>query len=441
MRRSQLFGLILVLILGVGTLTYFIVIERISWGQILKISSDSTIGAQYPTINADDNTIYCAWEAFDGENSDIYLITFNSTSWSPIQKISEDYRNESQQSVSIDVQNGEIYGVWASNRDEVFGDIDIYYRHFDGTVWGAETLISEDNFTEWQGNPVITVDNKSIHLAWVRAENPWEVQGDEDVQYKYFDGVLWHPEQAIGTDITASISNRSRNPIFGYWENKPQGWPAIAAENGKIHIVWVERYENDADIFYIQYNGVTWLPKIELSQDITHEIQLDPAIAVSRGKVHVVWADKKRGDYDIVYRSYDGVNWGNEKEISHDTVAELQQRPSITAIGNKIYVVWEDYRDGDSDIYGRYFDGKFWHLVQKISFDTREESQTHPAVAATIEAFHIVWMEDSSGIYYRSFGLLSWEAFRVGFSIIAIWGTVCVIIFYVREKKQPWNPS
>jgi len=217
----------------------------------------------------------------------------------------------------------------------------------------------------------------------------------------------------------------------------PQGWPAIAGENGKIHIVWVERYENDTDIFYTQNNGVNWLPKIELSQDIKHEMQLDPAITVSRGKVHVVWADKKRGDYDIVYRSYDGTTWGDEIEISRDTVAELQQRPAIAAIGNKVYVVWEDYRNGDADIYGRYFDGKFWHFVQKLNIDPGMKSQTHPAVAATIEAFHVVWMEDSSGIYYRSFGLLRWEAFRVGFSIFATWGTVCVIIFYVREKKHP----
>lgn len=426
----------MVLILGVGTLTYFLVIETISWGQILKISSDTTMGARNPTVTAENNTLYCAWEASSNGTSDIYLRSFNIESWSPIQKISQDYRNESQRNVQIDVQDGEIYGVWASDRDEVFGDFDIYYRHFDGTAWGAETLISEDNFTEWQGYPVITVDNRCIHLAWVRAENPWEVKGDEDVQYKYFDGVLWHPEQAIGMNATDLVSNRSQSPIFGYKDNVPQGWPAITAENGKIHIVWVERYENDSDIFYTQFNGVNWLPKIELSQDKNHEMQLDPAIAVSKGKVHVVWADNKDGDYDIIYRSYDGSSWGKEIEISQDILAELQQRPAITAIGNRVYVVWEDYRNGDADIYGRYFNGIFWHLVKKVSSDDQKESQTHPAVAATNEAFHIVWMEARSGIYYRSFGLLKWEAFRVGFSIFAIWGIICVLILYKREKRH-----
>ena len=216
-----------------------------------------------------------------------------------------------------------------------------------------------------------------------------------------------------------------------------QGWPAIAEENGVFHIVWVEGNNLDTDIYYSQFNGEYWLPTVELSHDIRHEFQTDPEISVSGGLVHVVWADKKGGDYDIVYRTYDGFTWSTETEISKDRLIEIQRKPTIAAIGNEVYIAWEETREGAVNIFGRYYARSIWFPVQEIYSTTQEGSQTNPVVSATKDAFHIVWVEKDSGIYYGSFRSLRDDitTIRNRYIIFASLGIVCGLIIYLLEKR------
>jgi len=370
--------------------------SRAAWEQIIMISGEENVDHLRPTITVDNEIPYVVWDDSSDGDSDIYLSNLTNDTWQPKMKLNHDYgvmlpdQNESKElqfDAHIVVENGKIYALWIGNRD---GDADIYYRYFDGVFWHPEVKLNEDNYIEWQSNPRIAVDRGKVHAVWVNPENPWQDTGDVDIHYRYFDGISWYPEEIIGNDTG----------------DDPQNWPAIAAVNDRVHIVWADMGDGDADIFYIQSDGGSWQLEQEISIDtLLNETQLDPAIAVEDDYVHVVWADRKDSDYDIFYRYYNGASWHPEMEISQDTLQELQQRPMIAVEDDHVFVTWEDYHDGDSDIYFRYYDGSSWSSAEEISSDVVDEYQIRPHITVNNKIVHIVWMQEHNqtfGIYYRT---------------------------------------
>jgi len=150
---------------------------------------------------------------------------------------------------------------------------------------------------------------------------------------------------------------------------------------------------------------MVWDPEQEISTDAGTEWQQYPSIAAEGGKVHVVWIDEGDGDRDIYYRYFDGIGWQPEQEISTDIIGmEWQYYPSIAAEGGKVHVVWDDWGDGDLDIYYRYFNGTIWQSQQEISRDAGTEDQLWPSIAADAGKVHVVWVDEGDGdrdIHYR----------------------------------------
>jgi len=74
-------------------------------------------------------------------------------------------------------------------------------------------------------------------------------------------------------------------------------------------------------------------------------------VASSGSVVHVVWFDKRDGNYEIYYkRSTDaGVNWGTDTRLTSNS--SDSRYPSVAVSGSVIHVVWYDNRDGNNEIY------------------------------------------------------------------------------------------
>lgn len=207
--------------------------------------------------------------------------------------------------------------------------------------------------------------------------------------------ITWDQEKEISTD-----SN----------QNEYQRDPAIAAENGKVYTVWGRNDGKDYDIIFRENDGVSWLAEEPLTDDMNIE-QFNPDIAVENGVVHVVWHDSVNGDWDIMYIKRDGGVWGAVEEISVDMASETQWYPKIAASDGNVYVVWQDGRDGDWDIYFTYNNGISWSTPVQINTEIGNEAQTYPRIAAGGGKAYVVWEDAGSGnkdIKLRVFDGSSW---------------------------------
>jgi len=134
--------------------------------------------------------------------------------------------------------------------------------------------------------------------------------------------------------------------------------------------------------------------------------QCYPAIALdSSNKLYVVWQDKRQGNWDIyVSTSNDGISWTTETKVN-DESDDNQINPAIVIDGqspNQAHVVWQDDRGGNQNIFiASSSDGFATKTFAKITSDTFD--QVEPAVAADSgNTIYVVWTDgrnSSTDIY------------------------------------------
>jgi len=129
--------------------------------------------------------------------------------------------------------------------------------------------------------------------------------------------------------------------------------------------------------------------------------QCNPAVALdSNDKLYVVWQDNREGDWDIyVSTSVDGISWFTETRVNDPNIGN-QVNPVIVIDGqspNYAHVVWQDDRAGNQDIcIATSSDGFATKTVSQITSDAFD--QIEPAVAADSDnTIYVVWTDGRNG--------------------------------------------
>jgi hypothetical protein len=95
--------------------------------------------------------------------------------------------------------------------------------------------------------------------------------------------------------------------------------------------------------------GANWTEDIRLTND--QASQSTPNIAVSGSNIHVVWNDYRNGNFEIYYKlSTDGgVTWASDTQLTNFPGTSWSSSVAVSGAG--LHVVWMDDRDGNSEIY------------------------------------------------------------------------------------------
>lgn len=128
--------------------------------------------------------------------------------------------------------------------------------------------------------------------------------------------------------------------------------------------------------------------------------QSHPSLAIgSDDKLYVVWQDNRRGDWDVYARtSADGVAWSAETRVSDSN--DNQTAPAVvvdTQSPNRAYVAWQDDGAGNADIYVADSSNDFAaKTVARVTSDSSD--QTAPAIAVdTSNTVYVVWTDRRNG--------------------------------------------
>jgi hypothetical protein len=274
--------------------------------------------------------VHIVWQDNRDGNYEIYYkrSTDGGVNWEADTRLTNDPAVSS--SPSVTVSGSVVHVVFYDIRD---GNNETYYkRSTDGGVnWGADTRLTNDPASNYF--PSLAVSGSTVHIILL----DYRDGSNGEIYYKRSTdgGVNWGADTRLTND--PAVSNI----------------PSVSVSGQIVHVVWEDRrIDGIGDIYYKRSTdgGVTWGTDIQLTNNPNRSSL--PSVLVSGSVVHVVWGDNRDGSNGEVYykRSTDGgVNWGTDTRLTDDP--EFSIYPSVSVSGSVVHVVWADRRDGHYEIY------------------------------------------------------------------------------------------
>jgi len=355
-------------------------------GANFVVNDDSGSSDQwYPGIAVDrGGNFVVVWMDARNGNSDIYGQRYSSSGEAQgVNFWVNDASGEGWQSdpaVAVD-GGGNFVVVWEYYQNE---NSDIYAQRYNsrGVKQGSNFRVNDDSGSSGQDCPAIAVDASGNFVV------VWK-------DYRNESGNIY--AQRYNSSGIAQGNNFQVNDISG----NVYGWsgPSVAFDsNGNFVVVW----EGDSDIYGQCYSsrGVKQGSNFRVNDDSGSSGQDCPAIAVdASGNFVVVWRDSRNGKsdvYDIYGQRYtsSGAKQGMNFRVNDDSSSSWQWYPAIAAdrSGNTV-VVWEDYRNGDSDIYAQLFDRQGQRIGSnyRVNNDTGKKNQMRPDVKFVNGHIYYTW--------------------------------------------------
>lgn len=310
-----------------------------------------------------------------------YIVVVAQT---PNLKVNDDTStaNQTEPRIAVDTA-GNIYAIWVDERN---GNQDIYFsRKTPSGAWVVNGRVNDDVGTAYQDFPDLTVDSSNnTYAVW----DDGREDGYGDVFFSY---------RPAGGNWTTNVRVNDFT-----WAGQNHASLAVDVA-GNAYAVWNDWRDYNDDIYFSArpVNG-EWTVSLKASDDPGTADQSRPRIAVdTSGNAYAVWHDMRNGNKDI-YFSYRPINgtWGTNVKVNDDVGLADQQQPSIAvdSAGNA-YVVWEDMRNGNQDIYfSQRSSSGTWSINRRLNDDTETATQAMPQIAVDSAGnAHVVWQDNRLG--------------------------------------------
>lgn len=291
--------------------------------------------------------------------------------------------------------NGEIFVVWVDDRD---GTDDIWFNR--STNLGQDWLLSATKLNRGQQNgvwaPAIACNNKGVYVVW-------EDDRDGELQNHniYFNRSTDSGETWLEQDVLLELDDEGRSFSQG---------PQITSVGDDLYAVWYDNLNGAADILSVASgdNGETWRDPVRVDSDEPAGIAFSgsPQVAATEtGKVYVTWEDTRDGNSDVYFARSDNAGNGYKPDTRLDggdeAGSEFSFQPQIGADEDDVYVVWHDARDGDGgSIYMNYSSNGGADWFGSAARVEQDESQGNfnslfPKVVVTGARGHIAWYDNT----------------------------------------------
>ncbi len=362
---------------------------------------------------ASDGTPYVAWhDPVGGNNSEIYVRTWNGSAWAEVGAgsasgggISNNVGISSNPAIAI-AADGTPCVAWV---DKSSGNPNIYVRSWNGSTWAevGEGSASGGGISDnsgWSLEPSIAIAlDGTLYVAWE------DFSGGviPDIYVRAWNGENW-TEVGVGSAEGGGISNNS-------------GWsqyPSLAiAPDGKPYVAWHDSTSYNDEIYVRAWNGFVWAemgPHSASGGGISNNFGASgwASIAIAEdGMPFVAWHDDSSGDLEIYVRTWNGSRWlevgaGSARGggISNNTGSSVVPAIAIAPDG-KPYVAWEDFTGGNQNIYMRLWNGSSWAEVGAGSasgggISNNAGGSYYSAVAIAPDGTpYVTWEDDNSVVY------------------------------------------
>ncbi len=315
-------------------------------------------------------------------------------------------------SVAFDNINQRFLVVWYDYRN--FSNYDIYGQliNANGTLYNTASNVNfaiSDEATNSQYTPSVAYDNINQRFLVVWEDYRSGINNDIYGQVVNADGTLY----GTVSNVNFPVSDETTN-----WQNEPL--VSFDNINQRFLVVWTDSRNSTSDIYgqLINADGTVYNTASNVNfpvSDETTNYQYTPSVTYDNinQRFLVVWYDYRNGYSDIYGQLINAVGapYGTATNVNFpvsDETTNYQDTPSVTYdnINQRFLVVWNDSRNSTSDIYGQLInaDGTVYNTASNVNFPASDEAtnyQYNPSVAF-----------DNTNQRF----LVVWEDYRNGFA-------------------------
>ena len=256
---------------------------------------------------------------------------------------------------------GTIYVTWTRFLSDSAGNYlesPIYFsRSTDGgTTWSPEKDITSGGYKYDQGSQPVVGPASELYVSWVAGTTG----GNRVAVAKSTDGgTTWGATMIVNTlwDPGELYGGGPRTPHF----------PSIAVNlidapgGNRVHVVWADRRFGNADILMSTSvnGGLTWGSPVRVNDDATANAQFFPWVAASaNGKVFVSFYDRRDDPGDRLLTVYVATSTDFGVSFAKNVRASAQFDPGnwfigdyngLAASGDFAFPVWCDLRNGGEE--------------------------------------------------------------------------------------------
>jgi len=356
-----------------------------------------------------------------------------------------------QQTPAIAINNaGRIITTWTDFRD---GNADVYVQRIDsiGNFIGDNFRTNNDVGMTWQGNPAVAIhEHGNFIIAWedrrilnsdvyIQRYNPTGAPIDTNFRVNDNVGfsdqrntaviiqpnqnfiVVWDDWRNDWGDIYAQKYDSLANPLGVNFRVNDDGngsnqyVPSIGQDSlGNFVIVWMDGREGNWNVYAQRYNnqGQTIGTNFRVN-DLNSDFQGYPEVSVEKnGRFIVVWEDQRNGNSDVYGQRFDAS--GNRIGVNfkcNDDIGTANQSGSDITIDNSgnFIVAWVDTRLGNTDIFAQRYNQSGNPLGSnfRVNNDATTQSQNTPTIEVNGQGnFSIAWEDNrqsNNDIYYQMY--------------------------------------
>jgi hypothetical protein len=326
------------------------------WTEAATISQGN-FDCAFPKVTADDSGFaYAIWKQEEGRM--MRFTTNESGEWETPENITKTevrLREGAWPELTLDTK-GNVFIVYTAVTD---GNYEIVCKRRRGQTWDPHENVSK---TQKAGSvsatPMVDVRNNDYFVHW---QDDIDRPGEGSVFWRTYvrykeggEGNKW-----IGAGAVGDLSGRDYGP------------EATMDINGSMYAVWGSRHGGVSNVYFVENKtpkvNATWTNVLNLSGP-TGVKDAEPQIACdNEGNVYVVWMQTQGGNWEVFFRKRINRVWQNVENISNTSgVSEL---PTIAAdrVTGKVYVAWHDNTPGNWEILFREFDGEEWKDIQNLT--------------------------------------------------------------------------
>ena len=180
-------------------------------------------------------------------------------------------------------------------------------------------------------------------------------------------------------------------------------YPSTAlAPNGTSWVAW-QAWDGESDRVLAQQIGGPVLEVAGPGRDVFRTaVSFD-----GEGKLWVVWSERRRDNWDLFARSFDGEGWSRIERLTKASQPDAQHRLLAGGDGS-LHLVWQGWRNGRAGIFYRRFDPENgWEAPQRVSSKDAGNCW-EPAIAVTPRGEAVVaW--DQYGVNGYDVRMRVWE--------------------------------